>query len=145
VTGTRWTRVATFAVVGPLASLTLAACGSSDFANDPRPPVPLETTGVITDSQVTVSPSSFGAGPILLTISNQTPESHTVTLKGGDISPERVGPINPGDSATIQKTVPEGSYEVAAESKEGVFSEIEPADITVGAPRGTASDDLLLP
>ena len=44
-----------------LIGLGIAGCGSSDsdkFANDPRPPVPTQLTGVITNDEVTVSPDA---------------------------------------------------------------------------------------
>lgn len=146
MTNTRPARAAAAVVVTSLAVLVATGCGGpGDFENEPRPPVTLEITGVITEDSVTVSPDRFGAGPVVLTISNQTPDSHTVTLDGENIDPEEVGPINPMDTAAIQKTLPTGNYEVRADSNEGVVNEIEPADMTVGQPRGTGSDDLQLP
>jgi hypothetical protein len=123
----------------------LAACGEDDFENKPRPPVPIELTGVIQERGVSVQPSKgVGAGPILITISNQTEEAHTVTLEGASIE-ERVGPIAPQDTATIQKTVDPGKYEVRAGSAEAVEREIPPAELTVGPKRDASNDRLLLP
>lgn len=119
--------------------------GGEDFANEPRPPVTVEITGVITNERVTVAPNQFGAGPVSLTISNQTPDSHTIILEGEEIDTEEVGPINPMDTATLQKTLPEGTYEVSAESREGISGDIAPGEIVVGQERSTGSDDLLLP
>jgi hypothetical protein len=133
---------------GLLVTLGVSACGDDDFANEPRPPVPLTLTGVITERDVTISPNEFGAGPIVLTISNQTPESHRVTLDGtaddGTEISEVTGPINPQDTATIQQTLPEGDYEVLANS-DSTPSGIAPGQITVGPPRASASDELELP
>lgn len=142
MTSTRWTRVAVLLV---LLTLGIGGCGGEDFENEPRPPVPLAVTGVITDDRVTISPDSFGAGPIVLTVSNQTPDSHTITLEGGDITPEEVGPINPEDTASLQKTLPEGTYTVEANSGADVFGGIRPGKIKVGDERGSAADDLELP
>ena len=143
---TRRTRVTRLLVAAVLAMLALAGCGGSDFENAPRPPVTLDITGVITNDRVTVSPDEFGAGPIILTISNQTQESHTIALEGEEVPTEEVGPINPRDTATLQKTLPEGTYEVSANSSaNSVFEEIEPATLEVGAMRETGSDDLELP
>jgi hypothetical protein len=121
-----------------------AGCGEDDFENEPRPPVPIELTGVIQDEKVTVSPNKVGAGPILITISNQTDKAHTVTLEGSTVR-ERVGPINPLDTATIQKTLRPGSYEVRAGSRQAVRREIEPAALTIGREREDSNDRLLLP
>jgi hypothetical protein len=125
-------------------AMSAAGCGEEDFENRPRPPVPVELTGVIQEDKVTVSPSRVGAGPILITISNQTEDAHTVTLEGETIR-ERVGPVNPLDTATIQKTLKQGSYEVLAGSERAVAREIDPAELTIGKPRKSSSDELLLP
>jgi hypothetical protein len=125
----------------------LAGCGGSDFENDPRPPVAIELTGVIQARGVSVSPAKVGAGPILITISNQTGEAHTVTLESsGDSSvDEQVGPIAPQDTATIQKTVAPGPYQVRAGSAAAVKKPIPPAELTVGPKRVSSSDKVLLP
>ena len=143
MTARRRSRVAAL-VAGGLAALLASACGGDDFANKPRPPVPVQLTGVITKTRVTVSPDNVGAGPIILTISNQTPESHTVTLEGRGVR-ERVGPVNPLDTATIQKTLPSGSYEVKAGSEQAVPTEIASGALLVGPARPSGSDRTLLP
>jgi hypothetical protein len=125
----------------------LAGCGDDDFKNDARPPVPTQLTGVITEQKVTVSPDSVGAGPVIITISNQTKGSHTVTLEsasGGTIR-EQVGPINPLDTATIQRTLTQGEYTVKAGSEQAVKREIAPATLRIGGSRKSGSDQLLLP
>jgi hypothetical protein len=122
---------------------TAAGCGE-DFENSPREAVPIELTGVIKPERVTISPRRIGAGPISITISNQTEEARTVTLEGNGVS-ERVGPVNPQDTATIQKTVVQGSYEVRAASEDGGTDVIRPANIAVGRPRAASNDRILLP
>jgi hypothetical protein len=139
-------RIRTAPLLAPcLAIVVLAGCGGGDdFENRPRPPVPLQLTGVINEQRVTVSPNRIGAGPIVLNIANQTEESHTVTLDGETVR-ERVGPINPFDVATIQKTLKAGQYQVRAGSAKAVRREIRPAALVVGASRRSAQDKLLLP
>jgi hypothetical protein len=126
--------------------IALAGCGddNDDFANEPRPAVPVQITGVITDDEVTVSPASIGAGPVVLTLSNQSEDPHTVTLEGGTVR-ERIGPINPLDTGTIQRTLEEGDYEVKAGSERAVAREIRAAALEIGAPRKSSSDETLLP
>lgn len=129
------------------AALLLAACGEDDFENEPRPPTPVQLTGVITDEKVTISPNKLGAGPVVITVSNQTEQPHTITLEsedGGTIR-EQSSPINPLDTATIQRTLEPGEYTVKAGSEEAVKREIAPATLTIGDERKSGSDDLLLP
>jgi hypothetical protein len=127
-----------------LVAALIAGCGEDDFKNEARAPVRLALTGVIQDDKVTVSPAKIGAGPVEITISNQTDSVRTVTLEGESIS-ERQGPVQPGDTATIQKTLEPGSYEVRAGSKKAVRREIQPAVLTIGKERANSNNDLLLP
>jgi hypothetical protein len=122
----------------------VAGCGEEDFANEPRPAVPIELTGVIQNDAVTVSPARIGAGPILITISNQTRNEATITLEGASIR-ERVGPVPPLDTATIQRTLDPGRYEVRAGSKVALRQEIRPAELEIGRERENSNSDLLLP
>ena len=122
----------------------VTGCGSPDFKNEPRPPAPLDLTGVITDKQVTISPNKVGAGPIQITVSNQTKDAHTLTLEGDSVR-ERVGPINPLDTATIQKTLRQGTYEVRAGSSVAVAHEIKPATLVIGKQRRDSNNQLLTP
>lgn len=122
----------------------IAGCGEEDFANEARPAVAKELTGVIQDRGVTVSPDREGAGPFVITISNQTKEPHTVTLKGGEVN-EMIPEIKPGGTGSIQKTLEPGSYEVKAGSSRAVAQAIPPGELTVGEARKSSNDDLLLP
>jgi hypothetical protein len=138
-------RAAALLFGGLMAGALITGCGGSDFKNKPRPPAPIQLTGVITEKNVTVSPAKFGAGPITLTISNQTQASHTVTLEGAPLQKkatptQTVGPINPLDTANIQQTLEQGDYVVKVAS-----SRIKPARLTVGPPRKSSSGTLLLP
>jgi hypothetical protein len=135
-------RATTAAVLA--AGLVIAGCGEEDFANEPRPPVPVELTGVVQDEGVTVSPSRIGAGPILITVSNQTRNEVVITLEGESITDE-VGPVPPLDTATIQKTLDPGLYEVTAGSDVALPREIRPAELEIGRERPSSSDDVLLP
>jgi hypothetical protein len=135
--------VATFAAVA--AAALSAGCGDEDFENQPRPPVPMELSGVIQDDKVTVSPSrNIGAGPFVITISNQTDAEHTITLEGQSIV-EEVGPVAPLDTATIQRTLAPGSYEVRAGSMRAVRRQIAPASLDIGEERENSNSELLLP
>jgi hypothetical protein len=125
--------------------LALAGCGGGkDFANKPRPPVPLQLTGVITKSKVTISPHKVGAGPVVITVSNQTGQAHTLTLGGQGIQ-ERVGPISPLDTAQLQRTLKPGRYTVTAGSEAATASGIAPATLVIGKSRPSGSNRVLLP
>lgn len=119
-------------------------CGGQDFANRPRPPVTVDLSGVIQNNKVTISPAKVGAGAVDITISNQTKAAHTVTLEGESIR-ERVGPVNPLDTVTIQKTLQQGNYTVKAGSTAAVAHEIKPARLTIGKERSNSSNDVLQP
>ena len=140
---TRWSGAIAFLAAGTI--ITLSGCGGGDFKNEKRPPVPFELTGVIQPDKVTVSPNKVGAGPILITIANETDEAHTVTLEGEDVKVRIPSPVNPQDTVTIQKTLRPGTYEVRAGSAVAVPKEIRPATLKVGRERSDSNNRLLLP
>jgi hypothetical protein len=146
--------------------VAVAGCGGGEkFKNEPRPPIATQLTGVITDEEITVSPDVVPLPPekgqqeasreldtpIILVISNQTQEPHSVTLTGktrdGRPVAANTPPINPLDTAQIQETLPPGTYEVKAGSAKAVNpgEEIAAAKLTVNPNRQTSSDDVLLP
>ena len=140
------TRVAVL-LVGGLAAPALVGCGSgNDFKDKPRPAVPLELSGVITDKAVSVEPRRLGAGPVTILISNQSRQSHTVTLEGGPHNTiEQVGPINPLDTGRIQETLEPGTYSVKAGSVHAAAREIKPATLEIRGRRASSSGTVLLP
>ncbi len=125
-------------------ALGATGCGDDDFKNAPRAAVPIELSGVIKPRRVIVSPDEVGAGPVWITISNQTSRAYTVTLAGDSVQ-ERVGPIYPQDTATIQKTLDPGRYEVIAGSDDTAARGITPAVLVIGPRRPNSNDRLLLP
>jgi len=127
-----------------LAAFGLVACGQDEFANNPRPATAIELSGVIHEEKVTVSPRKLGAGPVTITVSNQTDDPHTITLVG-DRTKAEIGPINPLDTGTIQKTLEPGIYEIKAGSAEAVTREIRPAELEIGEQRKSSADQVELP
>jgi hypothetical protein len=127
-----------------VAAVLIAGCGEDDFENEARAPIRMALTGVIQDDKVTVSPAKVGAGPVEITISNQTDSERTITLEGESMV-ERQGPVQPGDTTTIQKTLQPGSYEVRAGSEKAVRTEIQPAVLEIGKQRKNSNNELLLP
>lgn len=134
------------------AALALAGCGGEDdYANEPRPPAPIVVTATITPDGVAVSPSEFGAGPVNLIVANQTEASQQVTFEaverfaesdepGRAALSQTTGPINPRDTATLKVDLVRGTY--ALRAGQGT---IDAAEITVGASRPSAQNELLQP
>ena len=105
---------------------------------------------------VSLSPSSVGAGPVVLIVTNQATTAQSLTVLPAGASAAQpiadTGPINP--QATTQVTVnlntpgaytvataPNGSTEAAAAVPTGVH----PALLRVGRPRPSGSNELLQP
>ena len=103
--------------LGVVAATSLAACGSEDFANNPRPAAAIDSFTVANFSN---SPARFElSGP-----------------KDGS-SQE----IAPGAAGSLQITLPEGDYRASA----GRGANIRPAQVTVGSKRPSSDNKLLLP
>ncbi len=130
-------RAAALAVM--LAAFVLAACGSDDFANDPRPPIPVELTAAIDDRSVSISPTELGAGVVVITVSNQTDDPTRLVIEGPTSA--QSGEIPPGGTALIKTGLVEGEYTGSA----GAESGIKPAKVSVGPERESSSDALLQP
>ena len=135
-------------VIGLLAAtLALAGCGSDpDYANEPRPPSPINVTAAVTPEKVTVSPAKFGAGPIVLIIANQTEDPQQATLETNEVAGSSGGikqstsPINPDGTATLKVDVREGQYQLSVDG-----AGVKPARVIVGPERESAQNDLLQP
>jgi len=124
------------------ATLAVAACGSDDFANEPRPAAPLVVTAKVDDKKVVVSPGEFGAGLVNITVANQSKDPVSLTLVGpAPEDNEESGEIPPGGVGNLKAEVSEGEYEVNGGERSGA----RPAQVTVGPPRPSSQDDLLLP
>jgi hypothetical protein len=130
-------------VVGTgLAAIGVVAvgCGTEDHPNEPRPPKPIEITARVDEEAVDVSPSEFGAGLTVFTISNQSDSVVELTVDGpvAATSP----PIQPnGVSDDFKVDMREGEYEVTA----GAESRAKPTQLVIGPERPSAQNDLLLP
>jgi hypothetical protein len=141
-------RTAALAPLAVAAVLALGGCGSSsaDYKNDPRPPGPIVITGYISDQRMSVSPRSFGAGPVSLIVTNQTGTAQRVTLESAGAAGTGPGikqvtaPISPQDTATLKVDVKPGSYSVHVAG-----DAIRAARLKVGPQRASAQNDLLQP
>jgi hypothetical protein len=137
----------TAAGVAVALAIGLAACGGDDeFANDERAPAAIQLSAAITRSNITVSPSRIGAGPVELIASNLTSTSQRLMLSsrtpagGGAALEQRTGPINPGDTASLTADLEQGTYRVTTGSRA-----IAPATIRVGRSRPSGQGRLLQP
>src|SRR5689334_812752 len=138
----RWTAPVASAVL----LLAVAGCGSDkSYKNDPRPPTTIVISTAILPDKVSVSPAKFGAGPVSVTVANETDASQQLSIvrkingQTQDTN-DRTGPINPHDTATLKASLEEGDYELRVEG-----NGIEPAVVTVGEQRDSAQNELLQP
>ena len=132
-------------VLGALAFAT--ACGEDDdYENEPRPPAPIVVSAAITQDGVSVSPETFGAGPVTLIVTNQTQSAQELTLETDEIGgsapglEQETGPISPGDTASLKADLREGTYRVGVNGRG-----ISEASLDVGEPRESAQNQLLQP
>jgi hypothetical protein len=132
-----------------VAAVLLAGCSGDDtagHANKPRPPAPVNVTAAIDNDRVRVSPGTFGSGPVVFIISNQSTAAQTVTFETDEIGGDSGGirrstrEIEARSTAQLKVDPPEGTYVLSASS-----SDIRSAAIEVGARRESAQNELLQP
>jgi hypothetical protein len=131
-----------------VAAAIVVGCGGEQeaYRNDPRPPAPIVVSAAIGDDSVSVSPRSFGAGPVTLIVTNQTQQARELTLETDEIGgsgpgiEQNSGPINPGDTASLKADLAKGTYSVAVDDRA-----IRAARLRVGRQRESAQNDLLQP
>ena len=142
----RTSRRALALTVAAVAVLVAGCGGGSDYKNRLRPPAPLNITASVSDGGIAVSPTTFGAGPIVLIVTNQTGASQEVTIESDELGATKPGvtqttePINPQGTGQLKVNVTEGRYRVRAGN-----ADITPAQLTVGPERQSAQNQLLQP
>ena len=123
----------------------VVSCGAeSDYANKPRPPAPISVTAAIDKTRIRVSPPTFGGGPVVFIISNQSGADQKVTFESdgtenGGIR-RATNTIEPRSTANLKVDAPEGTYTLTASG-----DNVAPATIEVGKRRPSSQNDLLLP
>jgi hypothetical protein len=131
------------------AVVLLAGCADDDAGerrNEPRPPAPINVTAAIDGKRVRVSPERFGAGPVVIIISNQSGAPQTVTFETDEIGGSSGGirrstrEIAARSTGELKVDPPEGTYRLSASS-----GDVAPAAVEVGGPRASAQDKLLQP
>jgi hypothetical protein len=136
-----------------MAGFVLTSCGDdSDYENKLRPPSPINVTAAISDQSISLSPSSLGAGPVVILVSNQSDASQVATLEVNELQSSQgrkktaglrqsTGPINPQDTAQIKVVVqPDTTYTLKTDD-----DGIEPGQLRVGDERPSAQNDVLTP
>jgi hypothetical protein len=128
-------------------SLLVVGCGSStSHKNKLKPPEPINVTASVSNRKVSVSPNAFGAGPIVLIITNQTARQQDVTLETRALNgkpgiKQSTGPIVPeGGTAQLQVNVSQGNYRLSTDD-----DSVSPATIAVGSSRPSSQNELLQP
>lgn len=135
-------QVTAIGIVGATAIL-VTACGggTGTFANKPRPPVPITITGSVDNSRVLISPSTFGAGPINLVVTNAASRSVSLAVRNASGHPVANLPaINPQTPGEVKFDIAPGDYAVIASEPS-----IKPAELHVGRERPSAGSGLLQP
>jgi hypothetical protein len=130
-------------------AVVLGGCGeeeTADYTNKPRPPAPINVTAAIDNDRVRVSPTTFGSGPVVIIISNQSTAAQRVTFETDEVGGSSGGitrstrEIGSRSTGQIKVDPPEGSYKLSAST-----SGITAATIEVGERRESAQNELLQP
>ena len=128
------------AVLGPAA--LVAGCGESHHAVGSRPPDPITVTALIDGGHVKASPASFGAGPVVVLVSNQSGRPQLMTFESAGSGPGiRSSTSVPLDGTAQLQVVPKrGSYQLSVRDRG-----VRPASLHVGRERRSAQNVLLRP
>jgi len=143
-----------FALVSVCAALGVSACGSSGSpaASRPTPPSPIVVSAYVGAGQVRVSPAHFGAGPILLTVTNQSAHAVSLRVLRGSRLVARTAPINPQGVTQLKVDLDRGDYTLAAvaggrrsDAQKTLPSRTAAARLRVGRERPSGGSNLLAP
>jgi hypothetical protein len=136
-------------------SCGLVGCGSagSPAASRPNPPGPIVLSAFIGHRAVRVSPNRLGAGPVLLTVANESPSAVALTLTRSGAALARTAPINPGGVTQVKVELSRGAYTVSAiataprsdAARNRALGHTLTTTVRVGAPRAGAGDQVLQP
>jgi hypothetical protein len=136
---------AAVAAAGVAVALSGCGGGGDDYANKPRPASPINVTAAISTKKISLSPKKFGAGPVVIIVSNQTGSEQTLTLQTDELGGSQPGikqstdPIAPRGTGTLKADVREGTYALSASDGPS------PTTLEVGPKRKSAQNELLQP
>jgi hypothetical protein len=101
---------------------------------------------------VRVSPARFGAGPVLLTVTNQGARAVSLRVARGSHVIARTAPINPQGVTQLKVDLARGDYSLAAiaagrrtDAQKTLPLRVIAARIRVGRQRPSSGGDLLQP
>ena len=137
------------------AALGVAGCGGGlHYANLPRQPSPINLTVYIDDQRVSVSPTSVGAGPVELIVTNQASNAESLTVLAAGAAASQpladTGPISPQGTAQVTVNLKSpGDYTVgispSSDAAAATQTRIRATTLHVGRARPSASNQLLQP
>ena len=116
-----------------------AGCGSTEPITTTRPPDPVAVAAKIDANRVSISPNNFGAGVVILSVTNSSASPVRLALSGpkNAVTSE----IKPGQPDSLQIALPEGRYRASAEGN----PRVQPGSFTVATERPNSDSKLLLP
>ncbi len=145
------------------AALAAIGCGAASHPNEPRPQSPTRISVTISDNGVIVTPAKIAFGPepsqqipqnqdhpqprratdepldVVLVIANQSENKARLHLGGPE--DRTSGPLYPNSPATLQTSLPTGTYRLSASGVPGAPA----AKLAVGPVRTSSENDVLLP
>jgi hypothetical protein len=148
-------RIRTIVILAASAPV-LCGCGSagSIAASRSAPPGPVVLSVYIGTSRVRLSPARLGAGPMLLTVTNQGRGSVSLLVsRAGHGRPiARTAPINPGGVTQLKLQLARGIYAVNAtpagrrtDAQRSRPPTVAPATLRVGGQRASGGGQTLQP
>jgi len=136
-------------------TVVVSACGTvgGSSPSAARPPAPINLTVYVNDARVSVSPESFGAGPVVFVVTNQASRAEALAIsRAGQNQPlASTAPINPQGTTQVAVDFRPGEYTIATASHGATDAQLSQASsirsvqIHIGQERANSSRQLLQP
>jgi hypothetical protein len=137
------------------ASVAISGCGGGSGVSPTasRPPAPVNLTVYVNDSKVSVSPTSVGAGPVVLIVTNQASHAEALAISSADGSHTlaSTAPINPQATTQVSVDFKPGNYTIATaphgstDASLANPTSVTAASIHIGPTRSNSNNSLLSP
>ncbi len=147
-------RISRIGIIGACV-VGVSGCGSvgGSSPSAARPPAPINLTVYVNDARVSVSPESFGAGPVVFVVTNQASRAEALAIsRAGESQPlASTAPINPQGTTQVAVDFRPGEYTIATAShgptdaQLSQASSVRSARIHIGHERASSSRQLLQP